>query len=162
MRKLLLPVSTALLLAASNGGCAAQAANNPQCKLFTQNEASAYVGAPVGAPENDLMPGSSGCSWSDERAGYKMKVNMLPAGNALQLSKWGFEGWEGFRAVPDIGARAYVARTPTIDVMGKKIGGEWQAGAIVGKDYVVVGLRGPKGNADAAVALLKETIKRRQ
>lgn len=151
-----------LLLAAIGGRSAAQAEENAQCKLFTQNEASAYVGASVGTAKSGFQPGISGCSWSDEGTGNKMSVDVLPAGNALQLPQWGVEGWDGFRAVPGIGAKAYVARTPTLNVMGRTIGGDWQAGAIVGSDYVVVGIRGPKGNADAAVALLKDTIKRRQ
>lgn len=151
-----------LLLAVFGGRSAAQAEDNAQCKLFTQNEASAYVGASVGAAKSGFQPGVSGCSWSDEGTGNKMSIDVLPAGNALQLPQWGFEGWDGFRAVPGIGAKAYVARTPTLNVMGKTIGGDWQAGAIVGSDYVVVGIRGPKGNADTAVALLKDTIKRWQ
>lgn len=162
MRKQLLPVLATILLAASSGRLAAQAADNPACKLFTQKEASAYVGASVGNAESGLLPGSSGCSWSDEGADHKMSISVFPAGNALQLKNWGFESWEGFRSLPNIGAKAYVVRTPIMEIMGKKMGGEWQAGAIVGSEYVAVGLKGPKGNADAAVTLLREAIKRRQ
>ena len=60
-----------------------------------------------------------------------MNVVVAPAGNAMQIEIWGFESWEGFRPVPGIGAKAYVARTPVMDIMGKKMGGGWQAGAIV-------------------------------
>ncbi|TCR69618.1 hypothetical protein [Bosea sp. BK604] len=162
MRKLMLPVLATILLAASSGRLAAQGADNPTCKLFTQNEAAAYVGASVGNAESGLLPGSSACSWSGEGADNKMSISVFPAGNALQLKNWGFESWEGFRSLPNIGAKAYVARTPVMEIMGKKMGGEWQSGAIVGNDYVAVGLKGPKANADAAVALLKEAIKRRQ
>lgn len=140
----------------------AQAADAPMCKLFTQKEASAYTGSLVGEGEGSFMPGTQGCTWSDEASGNKMSIAVTPAGNALQLKSWGFESWEGFRSVPGIGARAYAARTPTMEIMGKKLGGEWQAGAIVGSDYVVVNLKGPKANADAAVALLTDTVGRRR
>ena len=158
MRLWLVPV----MLAAGSSLCAAQVADSPMCKLFTQKEASAYVGASVGDGQSDFMPGATGCGWSDEAAGSKLNISVLPAGNALQLKNRGFESWEGFRAVTDIGARAYVARRPVMEIMGTKYGGEWQAGAIVGSDYVAVDLKGPKGSADAAVALLKDVIKRRQ
>lgn len=150
------------LLTAAGTLSPAWAAESPACKLFTQQEASAYVGSTVGAAETSQMPGDAGCSWSDEGAGNKMSISVLPAGNALQLKRWGFESWEGFRSVPGIGAKAYVARTPTMEVMGKKFGGDWQAGAIVGSDYVSVGLKGPKANADTAVSLLNDVIRRRQ
>lgn len=156
-------ISPIVVLLAAAGACGpARAADAPLCKLFTRKEASAYVGGPVGEGEGGLLPGSAGCSWADENAGYKLSVSAVPAGNALQLGRWGFESWEGFRSVAGIGARAYVARTPTMEIMGKKMGGEWQAGAIVGSDYVAVGLKGPKAGADAAVALLREVVRRRQ
>jgi hypothetical protein len=139
-----------------------QAADGTLCKLFTQKEASAYVGAQVGDGESGLLPGVPGCAWSDEATNNKMSISVAPAGNALQLKNWGFESWQGFRSVSGIGAKAYVVSTPTMEIMGKKMGGEWQAGAIVGNDYVAIGLKGPKANADAAISLLKDAIKRRQ
>ena len=151
-----------MMLAAGSSLCAAQVADSPACKLFTPKEASAYVGASLGAGESSFMPGAVGCAWSDDAAGAKLDINVLPAGNALQLKRWGFESFDGFRAVPDIGARAYVARSPVMEIAGQKYGGGWQAGAIVGSDYVAVGLKGPKANADTAVAFLKDVIKRRQ
>jgi len=160
VRKLPLRSSAALLFAAFGSGYVAQAADNLHCKLFTQIEASAYVGAPVGDGESEVL--SNGCSWLDKSGGYKMSVSTSPAGNALKLPRWGFESWEGFRAVPNIGAKAYVVRRPIIDVMGTKTGGDWQAGAIVGDDYVVVSLKGPKASAGAAESLLKDALKRRQ
>ncbi len=150
------------LLIASAAVAPAQAAENPLCKLFTQKEASAYVGATVGEGESSLVPGASGCSWSKEDADNKMSVSVFPAGNALQLKAWGFESWEGFRSVPGIGAKAYVARSPVMEIMGRKMGGEWQAGAIVGNDYIAVGMKGPKANADAVQSLLKDAIGRRR
>lgn len=158
VRDLLLPV----IIAASSAFGTAQAAESPLCKLFNQKEAIAYVGAPLGEGESSLIPGALGCSWSEEGTGNKLSVSVFPAGNALQLKAWGFESWEGFRAVPGIGAKAYVARSPIMEIMGRKMGGEWQAGAIVGDDYVAVGLKGPKASADAALTLLSEAVRRRQ
>ncbi len=158
MRLLLIPV----LLAASGALSEARGAGNDLCLLFTKSEASAYLCAPVGAGQSSLIPGMPGCTWSDDGTGAKLSLSVSPAGNALQLKTWGFESWEGFRSVPDIGARAYVARSPMMEVMGKKIGGDWQAGAIVGSDYVAVGLKGPKGDAGAAIGLLKEVLRRRR
>lgn len=130
------------------------------CKLFARAEAAAYVGAPVSEGERALVPGVVGCSWADEASGNKMSVGVIPAGNALQLKFWGFEKWEGFRSVPGIGSKAYVARSPIMEVAGEKFGGEWQAGAIVGADYVSVALKGPNAAPEAALALLNEAIKR--
>lgn len=158
MRLWLVPV----MLAAGNSLCAAQIADSPACKLFTQKEASAYVGASLGAGEGSFIPGNSGCAWSDDAAGFKLTISVFPAGNALQLKRWGFESFEGFRAVSDIGARAYVARSPVMEIAGQKYGGGWQAGAIVGSDYVAVGLKGPKADAETAVAFLKDVVTRRQ
>jgi len=140
----------------------ALAAESPICRLFTQKEAAAHVGAAVADGEAGLVPGAQGCSWSDEATGNKLSITVFPAGNALQLKAWGFESWEGFRAVPGIGSRAYVARSPLMEIMGRTRGGEWQAGSVVGDDYLTVAVKGPKAGADAAIALLKEAIGRRR
>jgi hypothetical protein len=49
-----------------------------------------------------------------------------------------------------------------MEIMGRKMGGEWQAGAIVGNDYIAVGMKGPKANADAVQSVLKDAIGRRR
>jgi hypothetical protein len=155
-------LSISAILTVSAAAASVQAADSPICKLFTQKEASAYVGAAVGEGESGLIPGVAGCVWSSGETDTKLSISVFPAGNALQLKAWGFESWEGFRSVPGIGARAYVARSPVMEIAGKKYGGEWQAGAIVGSDYVTAGIKGPKANADAALSLLKDAIGRRR
>ncbi len=132
------------------------------CELFSQQEASAYVGAPVGKGHDVGALGVAGCIWSDESTGNKISIAVTPAGNALEQKNWGIEWWEGFRSVPGIGSKAYLAARPTVEVKGNRIKDGWQAKAIVSSDYVVVRLRGPNGDADAAVRLLREMAKRLQ
>jgi hypothetical protein len=57
---------------------------------------------------------------------------------------------KGFKEMPDIGTKGFVA--PDM--------GGWVAGAIVGNEAVKVVVAGPKATETNAVSLLKEAIKR--
>lgn len=123
------------------------AADNPQCRLFTPVELATYIGEPVAAGRNAM----GGCQWvatrtrSDGSQGSVMVV-VVPARyhERPTLAK-------GFRDVPDVGEKGFVAQD---------LGG-WVAGAIVGKDAVRVALDGQTASEANAIALLKEAIKRR-
>jgi hypothetical protein len=58
---------------------------------------------------------------------------------------------EGFREVPELGGKGFAAADM----------GGWVAGAVRGKEFVKVSISGGKATADNALALFKETVKRR-
>jgi hypothetical protein len=132
--------------AALTGDDKQEAANNPQCKLFTPAELAKYVGEPVSAGRNAM----GGCQWvttrtrADGSEGDVMIV-VVPARyhERPTLGK-------GFKEVPDVGARGFVVQDM----------GGWVAGAIVGKDAIRVALDGAAASETSAIALLKETIRR--
>jgi hypothetical protein len=121
------------------------AANNPQCKLFTRAEVAKYVGEPVSAGRN--ATGGMGCQWVAASGGSSgdVMVIVVPAQyhERPSLAK-------GFKEMPDIGTKGFVA--PDM--------GGWVAGAIVGNEAVKVVVAGPKATETNAVSLLKEAIKR--
>jgi hypothetical protein len=57
---------------------------------------------------------------------------------------------DGFKEVPDVGTKGFVAQD---------LGG-WVAGAIVGKDAIRVAVVGATAGEASAMALLKETVRR--
>lgn len=158
-------LATSLLLGACGGGASSAqtdaqkvaaaltgddkqaAADNPQCRLFTAAELATYIGEPVSAGRNAM----GGCQWlttrtrSDGSQGDVMVI-VVPA-RYHERPKLA----NGFRDVPDVGEKGFVAQDM----------GGWIAGAIVGKDAVRVVLDGQTASEANAIALLKETIKRR-
>jgi hypothetical protein len=133
--------------AALTGDDKQAAADNPQCRLFTSAEVAKYIGEPVSAGRNAM----GGCQWvttktrSDGSRGDVMVI-VVPARyhERPKLAK-------GFKEVPDVGEKGFVAQDM----------GGWVAGAIAGKDAVKVSLDGASAGEASAIALLKETIARR-
>ena len=120
-----------------------QAADNPQCKLFSRDEVAAYIGEPVNAGTNAVM--GTGCQWLASDDSGDVMVMVIPPDYHTPPSMA-----DGFKELPDIGTKGYVV---------PEMGG-WAAGAIVGADAVKVSVAGDKASADSAIALLKEAIKR--
>ena len=128
--------------AALTGNDTQTAADNPQCKLFTRTEIAKYVGEPVSAPGNSV----GGCQWlATGNGGGDVTVAIVPAEYYEPPTRA-----KGFKGVPDVGTKGFVA--PWLN--------GWVAGAIVGKDTVRVSLSGPGANETTAIALLKDTIHR--
>jgi len=127
------------------GDAAGAAAHNPQCKLFTPAEAGQYIGEPVAAGQNAAM--GSGCQWAAKGDGGDVLVQVVPANyfTPPSLAK-------GYKALTSIGSKAYVV---------PEMGG-WVAGALVGTEGVVVSVAGKAASETQAVALLRETLKRRK
>ncbi len=120
------------------------AADNPQCKLFNPAELQAYVGESLEGGTNAAM--GTGCQWpASDDSGDVMVVVIPPDYHTPPTLA------EGYKELPDVGTKGYVV---------PEMGG-WAAGAVVGADAVKVSVAGEKASADMAVALLKETIKRR-
>ena len=123
------------------GDAKGAAADNPQCKLFTQDDAAKYLGKHVGPGKNAAM--GSGCQWSADDGESSVMVQVVPARYHSPPSLA-----DGFKDRPDLGEKGFVAP----DAPG------FQAGAIIGKDALIVS-SGSK-NPDDTVALFKAAAAR--
>ncbi len=127
-----------------SGDAAGNAADNPQCRMFTPDEIAGYLGAPVAPGENAGM--GMGCQWVSVEGYDDVMVTVVPAEYADRPSLA-----PGFREVPSIGPDAYVA---------EDMGG-WVAGVTTGSEFVKVSVSREGATADQALALLAEALKRR-
>jgi hypothetical protein len=120
------------------------AANNPQCKMFKPAEVAKYIGQAVS--DGRLASMGLGCQWLGTQGSGRVIVTVVPERyfERPSLAK-------GFREVPDAGTKGFVA---------EDLGG-WVAGAIVGENGIRVAVAGAAAGEASALALLKETIKRR-
>lgn len=126
------------------GDAKGQPSGNPQCKLFTQAEIAAYVGAQVGPGEN--AAGGAGCNWHDRDYGASATVSVVPPNYFPEPTEV-----KGFKRLPGVGSKGWVAPDSG-----------WSAGAVVKDAAVVVIVSGKKATEASAVALLLEAIKRRK
>jgi hypothetical protein len=118
--------------------------DNPACRLFSADEAAGYIGEPVKAGENAAM--GEGCQWAASDGDGQVTVAIVPAANEERAT-----AAEGFRKMPEAGQDGFVV--PDM--------GGWVAGAVAGKSFYRVTVAGAKASDANALALLKETIKRR-
>ena len=131
------------LARALKGDTKGEAADNPQCKLFTKSEASTYIGGVVHNVENAAM--GTGCQWTVGSNGGSMLVQVVPARYHEKPS-----GASGYKKLPDVGAQAFVV--PDM--------GGWHSGSLAGTHAVHVMLSGKGATEAKTVDLLKEAIKR--
>jgi hypothetical protein len=129
---------------ALTGDAQGEASDTPQCKLFKPSELTAYIGEPVAAGINAGM--GTGCQWLAKDQSGDVMVVVVPADyhSAPTLA-------DGYRELPEMGEKAYVA---------PEMGG-FVASALAGADSVKVSVAGDEASPDRAIALLKETLKRR-
>jgi hypothetical protein len=126
------------------GDANGRATSNPQCKLFTPVEISAYLGSSVGAGQN--AAGGAGCSWSDKDYEAQAIVTVVGPEYFPEPSLV-----KGFKRLQGIGKKAWVAPDSG-----------WSAGALLDDSAVVVNLDSEKASEASVVALLQETLKRRK
>lgn len=126
------------------GDAKGTAAANPQCKLFSPAEISAYLGKTVGPGEN--AAGGAGCSWSDKD--YEVQAIFTVVGPSYFPEP---SRAKGFKRLQGIGKKAWVAPDSG-----------WSAGALFDDAAVVVSLDSKKADEAAVVAFLQEAIKRRK
>ncbi len=124
------------------GDAKGPASGNPHCKLFTEAEIAAYVGAPVGPGEN--AAGGAGCNWHRKNSEAFATVSVVPSSYFPQPDLV-----KGFKRLPDVGSKGWVAPDSG-----------WSAGAVVQDVAVVVVISGKTATEASAVALLREAIKR--
>lgn len=142
------PAEAKELAAVLSGEAKSGAATHPLCKLFSPAEASAYAGKKLKAGVNAAM--GTGCQWADFKDDDNafVLVQVMPTKDAGGTPS----GAPGFRKLPDMGKGAYVAAD---------FGG-WTVGAHQSNDFVAVIVTGPKASEETAIALMQETLKRRQ
>ena len=128
-----------------SGDSTGKAAQNPQCRLFTQGDIARYLGEAVQPAEHAAA--GSGCLWSATAGEGSALVQVVPAQYLVEPTLA-----QGYKPLPNVGTRGYVV---------PEMGG-WAAGAVVGEEGIVVSVSGKAAGEPTAVALLQETIKRRQ
>jgi len=126
------------------GDAKGQPSANPQCKLFTQAEIAAYVGAQVGPGEN--AAGGAGCNWHDKTYEAFATVSVVPPNYFPEPTEV-----KGFKRLPGVGSNGWVAPDSG-----------WSAGAVLQDAAIVVVVSGKKATEASAVALLQEAIRRRK
>lgn len=135
------PQATADALRASTSTTGASS-TDPVCKLYSSDDAARYIGKP--AKDGQLSMG--GCQWMAQDGNGNMMIQVVPERYNEKP-----EGASGYRNLSDVGSDAFVSTFMD----------GWLAGAVVGKEAVRASVSG-NGVTDAtAIALLKETIKRR-
>jgi hypothetical protein len=87
----------------------------------------------------------TGCQWTAKDDSGSVMIQIVDAPNHNPIS-----GAPDFRELPDVGERGYVANDF-----------EWTAGAIQGASAFVVFTDGKSSTDATAIALLKETLKRK-
>lgn len=114
---------------------------NAQCALYTQAEIAALSGEAV-APGRSAASGL-GCQWmASDGSGSTIVTVTVPA-NHVETS-----GADGYRALPDVGDKGFVAGKP----------GGWTAAAIRGDKAVFVSIDSDKTSEANVIDLLKQTL----
>jgi hypothetical protein len=116
---------------------------SPECQLFTPAELTKIVGTPLGPGRVAAM--GTGCQWMARSGSGFAMIQVVPARYHEPHS-----GAPEFKELPDIGTRGFVENDLT-----------WRAGAIIGAESVNASVDGAGANEATAIALLKETIKRK-
>lgn len=125
------------------GDTAGDAANNKVCKMFSNAEASSYIGQPVNHFENAAM--GTGCQWTQKGAEGSLLVQVVPPRYHEKPS-----GAPGYKKLPGVATEAFVV---------PEMGG-WHAGALQNTHAVHVQLSGKGASEAKTVELLKEALKR--
>jgi hypothetical protein len=138
------PAEAQKAAAAVTGDASTTAADNPQCKLFTAAEIGQYIGETVSPGQNAAL--GTGCQWLAADGTGDVIVAVVPSSYHEPPT-----AAEGYRALPDVGSKGFVA--PQLD--------GWVAGAIVGEDAIRVSVAGATATEATAVSLLQAAIKHR-
>lgn len=126
------------------GGDKGAAAGNPVCALFKSKELEAYVGEPLGKPENAAM--GTGCQWPAKDGTGDAMVQVVPAAyyEPHDLA-------ESYKEIAGLGEAAF----------SEQAYDGWLASALVGEEAISVMASGDKATRESTEALLRETIRRK-
>jgi len=117
-------------------------ADDPVCTLFSKAEAARYIGEPAA----DGQGSAGGCQWNAADGSGDMIVAVVPAGNHEPPKQS-----RAYKPLADAGTEGFVSTY--LD--------GWIAGAVIGEEAIRVSVAGAGASEATAVALLKDTIKRR-
>jgi hypothetical protein len=126
---------------------------NPMCKLFSASEASAFAGVSLNAGTTAAM--GTGCQWGTGRGVGIVMISAAPIADADHPSHA-----PHFRELPELGKGAYLDADKGA-YAGSDVAG-WSASAPQGKQFVSVMVTGPNASEKTIIALINETLKRRQ
>ena len=124
-----------------SGDAKGEAADNPQCALYSKAEIAALAGEPVEAGHNAAS--GLGCQWVASDGSGSTIVTVTTPDNHVVTS-----GAEGFRELPGVGKDGFVAGKP----------GGWTAGAVTGAKAVFVSIDSDKTSEASVIALLRQTL----
>ena len=133
--------ATAAALRSSTSATGA-ASTDPVCRLYSSDDAAHYIGKP--ANDGDLSMG--GCQWIAKDGNGNMMIQVVGA-RYNEIPK----GSPGYRNLTDIGSDGFVATFMD----------GWLAGTVIDGTAIRASVSGTGVSDATAIALLKETIKRR-
>lgn len=120
------------------------AADNPVCALFKPKELEAYVGEPLGKPENAAM--GTGCQWPAKDGTGDATIQVVPRAY-FEPHKLA----DTYKEISDLGEAAF----------SEQAYDGWLASALVGDEAISVMAAGAKATRESTEALLRETIRRK-
>ena len=114
------------------------AADNPQCRMFTQADIAAFAGEPVEAGKTGA--GGMGCYWLASDSSGVVTVTVAPVENHVET-----DAAPGYRPLPDVGTKGFVAGA----------GANWTAGTIANDKALIAGIDAAGGTEARTIDLLK-------
>ena len=118
------------------------ASTDPICRLYSSDDAAHYIGKPA----NDGTLSMGGCQWIAKDGNGDMMIQIARAQDNEKP-----ESSKGYRKLPDVGTDGFVSTFMD----------GWLAGTVTGGKTVRASVSGSGVSEATAIALLKETIKRR-
>ena len=120
----------------------------PACALFTQQEISLMLGAPV-SPGETTGPLGTMCQWTgsaDPEVHFEIQI-------IDDISYWGKRsGDPGYEKIAGIGNEAFV--------VNGLLGSGFDAQAVTDKQIIAIGMTGGSASRDAAVSALRTVVDR--
>ena len=135
------PGEATKIAATLSGDAKGNAAANPRCAMFSNDEIAALAGEPV--KDGGNAAGGLGCQWLNAGGSGSTIFTVAPASNHVETSEA-----PGYRPLPGVGSKGFVAGKP----------GAWSAAAIDGDNMVSVSIDGSRATETNTVALLKAAI----
>lgn len=117
------------------------ASDNPQCKMFNADEIAGFAG-------EAFKPGQTGaagmgCNWLAGDGSGVVIVTVAPAEYHVETSEA-----PGYRALPDVGSKGFVAGAGT----------SWTAATIAGDKTIIAGIDAAGGTEARTIDLLKAAM----
>lgn len=126
---------------AISGADKVAASDNPQCKMFSADEIAGFAGE--GVKPGQTGAAGMGCNWLASDGSGVVIVTVAPAEYHVETSEA-----PGYRALPDIGGKGFVAGA----------GNSWTAATIAGDKTIIAGIDASGGSEARTIDLLKAAM----